>query len=175
MTKDIAQDLQDYFSGVQFSHLITDVGDLNVHAIFIDIIENKELQNKWEEIVNFIALKFQNALTSEFERWNLYLFFRTNEVVDRDLKHKIENDTFSSRKIIIGENMSNDQAIEKYVTNKFVSLGSQSIEELSDFQYDPVIFEILTDRTLRTKNIKPEEANNALDELIKLIEKNNEV
>jgi hypothetical protein len=36
--------------------------------------------------------------------------------------------------------MSNDQVIEKYVTNKFVSLGSINSWRVADFQYDPAIF-----------------------------------
>ena len=50
-----------------------------------------------------MAGEYQTEFIDEFERWNFYLFYVVEDknTIDRSLKHEIEHDTISSRKIIV--------------------------------------------------------------------------
>lgn len=58
----------------------------------------------WKKINNIIATYFQSNLNKNVEKWNIYLFFFVVDKVSRDVKYKIEQDKYCSRKIIIDSN-----------------------------------------------------------------------
>lgn len=74
-----------------------------LHTFYIRVETAKALEENWENIRNMIAVYFQTKLEIEFARWNLYLFFITPIPISRELKHRIEHDTVSSRKIIVDQ------------------------------------------------------------------------
>lgn len=140
------------------------IGENKAYVFFVEIT-NSVLSESWEEISDFIALYFQNDLTSEFERWNIYLFFLVPEEIDQDLKYKIENDTFSSRKILIEGRTDIDEIIDEYILAKSISLEFVEKTE-KNFEPDPLIEVILKGKELR-KQRRTGEANPAFDELVK--------
>ena len=77
------------------------IGTISVFSFFFE--SEAYLNDKWESITSSIAVNYQSEFEDEeqeFERWNIYIFFVVKGSVDSQLKYKIENDKFSSRKII---------------------------------------------------------------------------
>lgn len=113
---------------VQFPDIYLNYQEINlgtgiVHAFIINNLSKDTLEYQWTNIVNFLAKEFQSKMTTSFERWNLYLIFISNEPVLKHLKYKIENDTFSCRKIVADDGDSVDIIIEKYITKSNLSFA----------------------------------------------------
>lgn len=70
--------------------------------VFSATLENElELERLWKELTNAVAVFFQSELEKEIEIWNIYLIFIIKEKVSRDIKYKVEQDKYSTRKIVI--------------------------------------------------------------------------
>lgn len=75
--------------------------------VFSATLENElELERLWEGLTNAIAVFFQSELEREIEIWNIYMVFIVKEKVSRDIKYKIEQDKYSTRKIVL-DNIKN--------------------------------------------------------------------
>ncbi|MFN0139618.1 MAG: ABC-three component system middle component 1, partial [Pyrinomonadaceae bacterium] len=85
---------------------------------FVTPKDEKWLSENWESVTDFVATSFQIHLESEYETWNIYLFFRMSAPISKELKYAIENDTWSSRKMVIETVRSIDQIIEEHIENK---------------------------------------------------------
>lgn len=162
--KDWTKICKQKFTNFEIKCKYVNIGENKAYVFFVKIT-NSVLSESWEEISDFIALYFQNDLTSEFERWNIYLFFLVPEEIDQDLKYKIENDTFSSRKILIEGRTDIDEIIDEYILAKSISLEFVEKTE-KNFEPDPLIEVILKGKELR-KQRRTGEANPAFDELVK--------
>jgi hypothetical protein len=82
-----------------------------------------ELADKWNKISSSISMIYQADIEAEFEKWNLYIIYICSNIVPKELKSKIENDKYSSRKIVVGnineeltENIINC-IIKKHITH----------------------------------------------------------
>jgi len=113
------------------------------HAFFIEI-DDSSLNNSWKEMRNFIAIKFQNTLSIEFERWNTYLFYIVSEAISNDLKYQIENDTFSSRKIVIEGKSNIAEIIDIHILNRDITIDNTPVID-SVFTPNPLIFNQVLD------------------------------
>lgn len=105
-----------------------------------------ELRTQWRYIRDLIANE-QKSLNDDFERWNFYLFYRLEGDIDVSLRHLIEHDTISSRKIIVsaeeyGEN-DFDRLIEKYIK---YTIGPEVEKEMPVFEKDTEAVKVLKDR-----------------------------
>ena len=94
--------LQELHSNRTITHWIREMG-VQCHIFTIQISTVAELENIWESIANEIAAYFQSDFKNEYETWNLYVVFLSDFEISRDLKYKIENDKYSSRKIVIDD------------------------------------------------------------------------
>lgn len=73
----------------------------NLYVFSIQLINQHELLAIHEELRDYIAIYFQSqTLEKDVERWNIYQFFFIQEKVEDTVKQKIEQDKFSTRKII---------------------------------------------------------------------------
>ena len=83
----------------------------NIYVFHINVVNTDELSRIWNILSNDIAFYFQSELEKDIEIWNIYIFYFLNEGIindsDKVLKFKIENDTYSARKIVI-ENSNNN-------------------------------------------------------------------
>lgn len=84
----------------------------------------KELSEKYVEVRDHIAVSFQSqTLTRDSERWNLYLFFFVNSSVSEVVRQKIEQDKFSSRKVVCDQVTDvDDELIRSIVDQKIFGL-----------------------------------------------------
>ena len=102
-----------------------------ISAVFVKAPSQQRLEEIWNDFSNAIAIYYQTKLETEFERWNLYLFYVLEEETARGLKYKIENDPISSRKIVIDRFTGNlDQAaleavIAQHITNTNLNINKQ--------------------------------------------------
>ena len=121
MSKTILEILRESFPNQKFD-MDTDNYGGSVHAFFIECDAEETLKITWEKIRNMIGVYFQSSLDSEFEIWNIYLLFIIPVNVDRDLKHKIEHDIMSSRKIVVDNHEKiNDVDFKKFLFSEHIT------------------------------------------------------
>jgi hypothetical protein len=154
-----------------------EIGKGLIHAVFVEIYTEDYLKENWVAITNTIALHFQSKFEGDFERWNLYLFFLLpkNIILRDELKYKIENDTFSSRKIVEDISLSTDALFKKHINNQLSIEGLKLQSDSSDFEYNPIIWDILKDKTIKKAIIIHEEQMKTYEELLNKLKKANEI
>ncbi len=161
---DIQKSFKVEFEGCSLEYQAAALNNGIVHCFFTNIPSEIVLKDTWVQISNFIAIKFQNKLDNEFERWNIYLFYRIENQISRDLHYLIENDTFSSRKIIIDIRKSKEDIIREHILNKDMTVDSVSIQGDSPFIYNTIISEFL--ENIKVKKRLGQEIENSLEEII---------
>jgi hypothetical protein len=72
-----------------------------VHIFTMIIKDQKELLEVWEDICSDIALNFQAELKEDIEIWNIYILFLVQGSVNSQIRYLIEQDKYSSRKIVV--------------------------------------------------------------------------
>ena len=73
----------------------------SLYMFSIQLKNQKELLKTHEELRDYIAIYFQSQfLEKDIERWNIYQFFFIEEKINHDSKQKVEQDKFSTRKVI---------------------------------------------------------------------------
>lgn len=140
----------------------------DIHVFFIQPENVAQLDEMWESITSAIAGEFQTKLLSEYEIWNLYLFFISKEQVNPQIKYRIENDTFSSRKIIIDKEQSKEEILIDHIFNSNLEPEKPEIREPAEnkgFDYNPLIYDIVKDKVLRNKK-RLAEAETSFDKLL---------
>lgn len=140
-----------------------------IPAFFINIKDEKNLTNQWKSITEFIAVHFQSSLRDEFSVWNIYLFFILEQEIKDDLKYIIENDTFSSRKIIIYPSQDIASIIQEHIKNDDIVIASIHDFEEIPFQPNSDVWEILNGISYKKKIT--DDIKNGLDEIIRELKK----
>ncbi|MET0636142.1 MAG: ABC-three component system middle component 1 [Chitinophagaceae bacterium] len=142
-----------------------------IPVFFVRCTKLDSLAANWAKLVDAIAFDFQSQLTDEFQIWNIYIFFiRPEGVTDmisyNSLKLKIENDTFSSRKIVV-EGQDTAGIINEHILNQNMNFSRDLVAEPNvKFEPDPLLWSILEDKTLKRQKLTGE-AGSALEELVK--------
>lgn len=152
-------------------YLPVNLADGIVHAFFIEVTDTVKLQATWRIVSNFIALHFQNSLQDDFQVWNVYLFFRVYTPVSNELKYTIENDTFSSRKIIIEDAKTDTEITEEHILNSDLHINQKKDKDLF-FVYNPVLWKFLKEKN--PKKIVTEEDKKLFNKIIAKIKSGDE-
>lgn len=122
----------------------------NIYIFSIQLEDKTELLKIYEEFRDYIAIYFQSqVLEKNVERWNIYQFFFIKDKIDEVTKQLVEQDKFSTRKIIhdgFNKEISDDEIISLINDELFNftiskrSLASDSIDTfLIDREHDKVI------------------------------------
>ena len=90
----------------------------------------------------------------------------SKELEELNLKYSIENNTFSSRKIIEDAALSAEVLIKKHVNNELTIKEDAKRTEYAAFTYDPLIYGVLKDKKLKNKKILSRSLDEAYAELI---------
>lgn len=148
-----------------------------VPTFFISCENENELQERWQYITEFVAANFQTNLKEEFSTWNIYLFFLVKGNVDNTLKYKIENDTFSSRKVVVEPQIDFDAIVEEHIINKLqINITRDSDENKSEFTPNDIISHVLSEKKLNGKKQITDESRATLHEIVDAIKnKPNEI
>ncbi len=94
--------------------------------ILIAVVQFKNLdffKSQWKHFNSFISAEVLSLKKDEFSKWNFYVFYLSKEA-DKELKYEIENNKFSSRKIVLEDYPSElDEnsifnIVRKYITNE---------------------------------------------------------
>lgn len=120
--------------------------DVNVKiSVFFVLTNSSSLRESesWKKISEEIALKYQTKLDTVYEKWNLYIIYITNDIAPKELKNQIENDKFSSRKIVedsYNKKFNDDEAdrlIIKHITNSDLKEIVDATQEVTISKYVP--------------------------------------
>ncbi|MCG3693326.1 ABC-three component system middle component 1 [Aliarcobacter butzleri] len=124
ITDKINGELQNYVRNGLKLYICKDA-NYNVY-MFTVVLDEKMLNDNWENIQNKIALDFQSNIQKEIELWNIYIiFFIENKMEQKDLKYKIENDHYCARKILIdniGDIKNDEEKIKLQIHKKLFDL-----------------------------------------------------
>ncbi len=142
LTKELLYDLNQEFFEISFDYREVNFGGI-IPAFFIYIKNDEILSTKWKAITEFIAIHFQSSLKDEFSLWNIYLFFIMENEVNDDLKYIIENDTFSSRKIIVAPKQDIDLIIKDHIKNDDINTQVIADSKEVPFYPNPDIWKII--------------------------------
>ncbi len=123
ITDKINGELQNYVRNGLKLYMCKD-DKFNVY-VFTIVLDEERLNSNWENIQNKVALDFQSNLEKEIELWNIYvIFFIENQIEQKELKYKIENDHYCARKIVIDNigNIKDDEKIKSEISKKLFDL-----------------------------------------------------
>lgn len=118
--------------------------NVNISVFFI-LTDSSALSkgDLWEVLSKEIALKYQSKLETIYEKWNLYIIYITKDISPKELKNKIENDKFSSRKIV-EDNFTTEfgeydakRLITKHITNTDLKEIVDATKEVTISEYIP--------------------------------------
>jgi hypothetical protein len=146
-----------------------------IPLVFVSFETLYDLQINWKDFNGQITTDIVIDLKEEFSRWNFYIFYFSEHVVSKSLKYEIENNKFSSRKIVI-ENCKSimkstiEDVIVEHITNDNIEVNVKNIKT-STFKKNAFLAKTLEKIGLDKKN--DDDLQKALD----LIEKkyNNEI
>ena len=100
----------------------------SLYMFSIQLKNQEELLKIHEELRDYIAIYFQSqVLEKDIERWNIYQFFFIQEKVNDSTKQQIEQDKFSTRKII------HDGLVKELSDEEIITSINQ---ELFDFEIE---------------------------------------
>lgn len=148
--------------------------DINLFTILLD--DNNQLSECWEILTNNIAVHFQSLLEKDIEIWNIYVLFVVKGIVDKGLKYKIEQDKYSTRKIVydnfeVTKNGDYDLAIQNIIDNKL--FGFQ-LYELKKERKEISIQTGVQDLNIEEKNVEEmiKQTDEKLYRIIKYVNNN---
>lgn len=141
-----------------------------IPVIFVSFKTLNDLNNNWKDFNSQITTDFVINLSEEYSRWNFYIFYLSKETVEKQLKYEIENNKFSSRKIVI-ENLNSITEIEinllisEHITNDNIQIGVENKKSLI-FKKNTSLSKILDKFSLNKKN--DVDLQDALDSIEKI-------
>ncbi len=85
----------------------------------------------FDNLTSSLSMYLEEYLDDDFTRWNVYIIYVSEKYITREIKYKIENDTFFARKIVEDEYKSQltDENITKLISKHidFTDLTLNSI------------------------------------------------
>jgi hypothetical protein len=162
--KDEYKNLTIQFKSVEYSGLI---------SLFIVQVPTPDLLSmNWDKISGTIAAYYQPYLNNDFEKWNIYIMYVSSAKIPQHLKYKIENDRFSSRKIVVDQftkelnDVSIADLIIGHITNKDLQpQGVQKAKIKEDYSSDSPIWNLLRETVLKSGKGKKAEADALLQSI----------
>lgn len=151
----------------------------NVPVIFIQFNDLNDLEKYWKEFNSFITAEYLIKLKNDFSKWNSYVFYLTESTVKKPLKYEIENNKFSTRKIVIE---SIDQAVDdntiksilsEHIINDNIEFNVEN-QNIESFSKNAIINEALKSTSFnKTTSIKEENLLKVLNHLEKTLSNEN--
>jgi hypothetical protein len=124
------------------------------HVFIIEIQDEHALRRVWKKLYNKIAFYMQNKFDNNFEKWNLYLFYVISEKCSIPLKYEIENNPFSSRKVVVenndGKNVSHESIISRQIFDSEIKLDNTTEKvKPTELELEGEIFDLIKNPKLR--------------------------
>lgn len=143
--------------------------EYKVSIICCEFGNEKDLNDNWNMIVNNVALYVQSNLEKYIELYNVYVIFFINEI-DEQLISRIEQDKYSSRKIVIKSDMPETiEEIEAIINKRLFYFNIEKSDEvfsISDIlsSSERELYEYLNNK----ESVKEED----IDEIVDILNKN---
>lgn len=86
---------------------------------FIKNENSQTLQDSWRAVNSSLSQYLIDYMEDDFSRWNLYLLFLSSTSIQKKLQYEIENNTFSSRKIVVPDfhDEINDESAQQLIND----------------------------------------------------------
>lgn len=137
---------------VNIVHLQKNLGGYCANIICCEFTNDNVLDEYWQKIVDNVAINIQTVLNENIELYNVYIIFFIKEI-KAELIYKIEQDKYSSRKIIIEDSMSkseidlietiNDRLFKFNVDNSKINLNlDEKLKNIDNSLYEIIKNEI---------------------------------
>ncbi|MEM5511169.1 ABC-three component system middle component 1 [Pseudoalteromonas sp. AS71] len=90
----------------------------NIFLCILSVSSEAKLNELWDILNSVISSELSKYFKNDFQMWNFYLFYLCKEEIGVELKYKIINDKFSSRKVVIDKF---DKKIDKQVVEGIIA------------------------------------------------------
>lgn len=146
-----ANELKELYSIKYFSLCELNYSE-KLYTVFVEFKDSASLELNWQRLNSAISVELKPFLTTEFSKWNLYLFLIVSERVSKEIKYVVENNKFSSRKIVL-DNFRREfgtddisTILTEHITNTDLmpESDSQSIQG-SGYKSDTVVWKTVAD------------------------------
>jgi hypothetical protein len=127
-----------------------------IPIVFVSFETPNDLNKNWKDFNGQITTDFVINLKEEYSRWNFYIFYISAENVEKQVKYEIENNKFSSRKIVIENFKSISEKeinfwISEHITNDNIQIGVENKQSLQ-YKKNTSLSNILDNLSLNKKN-----------------------
>lgn len=150
----------------------------NISLFVVSCNDEIQLANTWERVSSLIGAYYQSNLKTEYERWNVYILYVIGIKIQQGLKYRIENDRFSSRKIVVDaytkaiDDINIKLLIEEHITNRDISLDSSSVNvEKREYKSNSRIWRIIKSGKIKAGKGSKLESEKLMFEIIKTLKK----
>lgn len=151
----------------------------NIPIVFIQFNDLNDLEKYWKEFNSLITAEYLIRLETDFSKWNSYVFYLTESTVKKPLKYEIENNKFSTRKIVIESiNQTVDDntiksILSEHIINDNIEFNVES-KNVESFSKNTIINEALKSSSFNKSNdLKEENLLKVLNHLEKSISNEN--
>jgi hypothetical protein len=163
---EIAKEIKTSFELNHFSLGVVHFGG-DVIVCMVQFKDEGSLKSNWKEFNSYLTAKFIPTIKDEYSKWNFYIFYFSNDIVPKSLKYEIENNKFSSRKIVIEscESITEEvvnNSITEHITNDNIQVNVES-KSISKFKKDVSLAKIIDKLSLNKKN--DDDLQNALSQI----------
>lgn len=98
-------------------------GNYDIHIVCCQFSDKDELKAGWQSLMSYVSKKIQVRNTELIEIYNVYIVIFQPEISEV-LLNEIEQNKYSSRKIILGESMpENKERLEEIISSKLFRLN----------------------------------------------------
>jgi hypothetical protein len=94
----------------------------NIYIFQVIIESESELEKYYDTIAAAIATEFQINLEKTIEKWNIYLVFECKKKISEELKGKIEQDKYSTRKMVWDSLNEKELGDKDYIKDRLLYL-----------------------------------------------------
>lgn len=136
-----------------------------IPIIFVRFNSLEAIQKHWKDFNSHISTEYITLIKDEYSRWNFYIFYLSDVEVPKSLKYEIENNKFSSRKIVVMncESISKteiENVISEHITNTNIQISVDN-KQVTTFKKNSSLAKIVDKLSLSKKN--EEDLQNALN------------
>lgn len=134
----------------------------NVPIVFIQFNDLNDLEKYWKEFNSFITAEYLIKLKNDFSKWNSYVFYITESTVEKPLKYEIENNKFSTRKIVIEsikhaiDNNMIKNILSEHIINDNIKFGVEN-QNIESFSKNEIIDKAIKTTSFNKSNLIKEE------------------
>ncbi|ACL77021.1 ABC-three component system middle component 1 [Ruminiclostridium cellulolyticum] len=105
----------------------------NIYIFQVIVEGENDLEKYYETITAAIATEFQINLKKTIEKWNIYLVFECKKRISEELKQKIEQDKYSTRKMVWDSLNEKELGDKDYIKDRLLYLyidAKSPVEEI---------------------------------------------